>query len=90
MRGDTLGNASIRQPESLPYRLRPSIRSLRIARRPGSATLPVASPESHRPLRPLILDMARSVSETCGQQEGSMYNGHFACECCHPLFVSNG
>ena len=35
------------------------------------------------------LDMDSSVSETYGQQEDAMYNGDFACECYHPLFVSN-
>jgi len=33
--------------------------------------------------------MDSSVSETCGQQEGSAYNGHFACTCYHPLFCFN-
>ena len=42
-----------------------------------------------RPMKKLILDMDSSVSETYGQQEGSMYNGHFACECYHPLFIFN-
>ena len=42
-----------------------------------------------RPTRKLILDMDSSVSETYGDQEGSAYNGHFACECYHPLFVFN-
>ena len=42
-----------------------------------------------RPMKKLILDMDSSVSETYGQQEGSMYNGHFACECDHPLFIFN-
>ncbi len=32
-----------------------------------------------------ILDMDSSVSETHGQQEGSAYNSHFECTCCHPL-----
>ncbi len=36
-----------------------------------------------------ILDLNSSVSQTYVQQEGSMYNGRFACECYHPLFVSN-
>ena len=30
-----------------------------------------------------------SVSETYGDQEGTAYNGHFACTCYHPLFVFN-
>ena len=42
-----------------------------------------------RPLKKLILDMDSSVSPTHGQQEGSMYNGHFACTCYHPLFLFN-
>ncbi len=33
-----------------------------------------------RPLKKLILDMDSSVSPTHGQQEGSMYNGHFGCK----------
>jgi hypothetical protein len=37
----------------------------------------------------LVLDMDSSVSETYGQQQGSAYNGHFACMCYHPLFVFN-
>ena len=42
-----------------------------------------------RPIRKLILDMDSSVSETYGKQEGSMYNGHFGCDCYHPLFIFN-
>ncbi len=42
-----------------------------------------------RPLKKLILDMDSSVSPTHGQQEGSMYNGHFGCTCYHPLFLFN-
>jgi len=41
------------------------------------------------PIRKLILDMDSSVSETYGDQEGAAYNGHFACECYHPLFLFN-
>ncbi len=37
----------------------------------------------------IILDMDSSVSETYGEQEGSAYNGHFACTCYHPLFCFN-
>ena len=33
--------------------------------------------------------MDSSVSETYGQQEGSAYNGHFGCDCYHPLFCFN-
>ena len=42
-----------------------------------------------RPIEKLILDMDSSVSETYGQQEGTAYNGHFGCDCYHPLFVFN-
>ena len=42
-----------------------------------------------RPIRKLILDMDSSVSETYGDQEGRTYNGHFGCECYHPLFLFN-
>jgi len=37
----------------------------------------------------IILDMDSSESPTYGEQEGSTYNGHFACTCYHPLFVFN-
>ena len=37
----------------------------------------------------IVLDMDSSVSETHGAQEGTAYNGHFACMCYHPLFVFN-
>src|ERR1035438_3580343 len=43
----------------------------------------------HRQLREVILDMDSSVSETYGKQEGTAYNGHFACTCYHPLFCFN-
>jgi hypothetical protein len=43
----------------------------------------------HRAMRELILDMDSSVSETYGEQEGTAYNGHFACTCYHPLFCFN-
>ena len=42
-----------------------------------------------RPSGTLILDMDSSVSPTYGQQEGTAYNGHFGCECYHPLFLFN-
>ena len=42
-----------------------------------------------RPMRELVLDMDSSVSETHGEQEGSAYNGHFGCNCYHPLFCFN-
>jgi hypothetical protein len=43
----------------------------------------------HRKLSKLILDMDSSVSETYGPQEGTAYNGYFACTCYHPLFLFN-
>jgi hypothetical protein len=42
-----------------------------------------------RPPKGIVLDMDSSVSPTHGDQEGSAYNGHFACTCYHPLFVFN-
>jgi Transposase DDE domain group 1 len=36
-----------------------------------------------------VLDMDSSESPTHGEQEGSAYNGHFGCDCYHPLFVFN-
>lgn len=42
-----------------------------------------------RPMQKLIFDMDSSVSETYGQQEGTAYNGHFGCDCYHPLFIFN-
>ncbi|MCR4340600.1 MAG: IS1380 family transposase [Gemmatimonadaceae bacterium] len=42
-----------------------------------------------RPPNGIVLDMDSSVSPTHGDQEGTAYNGHFACTCYHPLFVFN-
>src|ERR671920_340162 len=42
-----------------------------------------------RSLKIIVLDMDSSESPTHGEQEGSAYNGHFACTCYHPLFVFN-
>jgi Transposase DDE domain group 1 len=39
--------------------------------------------------RPLSCSTWSSVSETHGAQEGTAYNGHFACMCYHLLFVFN-
>jgi len=39
--------------------------------------------------RCLILDLDSSESPVHGEQEGSSYNGHFACVCYHPLFCFN-
>lgn len=44
---------------------------------------------ARRPTATVVLDMDSSVSETHGEQEGSVYNGHFGCTCYHPLFVFN-
>lgn len=37
----------------------------------------------------ITLDMDSSVSPTHGDQEGTVWNGHFGCKCYHPLFVFN-
>ena len=42
-----------------------------------------------KPIQQIILDMDSSVSETYGDQEGSLYNGYFGCTCYHPLFCFN-
>jgi hypothetical protein len=39
--------------------------------------------------RGIVLDMDSSVSPTHGEQEDSVWNGHYACTCYHPLFVFN-
>ena len=44
---------------------------------------------SRRPPRGIVLDMDSSVSPTHGDQENSVWNGHFACTCYHPLFLFN-
>jgi hypothetical protein len=42
-----------------------------------------------RPPRGIVLDMDSSVSPTHGEQENSVWNGHYACTCYHQLFVFN-
>ena len=42
-----------------------------------------------RPPRGAVLDMDSSVSPTHGEQEMSVWNGHYACTCYHPLFLFN-
>src|SRR5260370_9272976 len=42
-----------------------------------------------RPPRGIVLDMDSSMSPTHGEQEMSVWNGHYACTCYHPLFVFN-
>src|SRR5437879_10067124 len=37
-----------------------------------------------RPPRGVVLDMDSSVSPTHGEQEMSVWNGHYACTCYHP------
>ncbi len=49
----------------------------------------VAPAHRHTRQRKVVLDMDSSVSPTHGAQEGSAYNGHFACMCYHPLFCFN-
>jgi Transposase DDE domain group 1 len=44
---------------------------------------------SRRPPRGIVFDMDSSVSPTHGEQENSVWNGHYACTCYHPLFVFN-
>src|SRR5919199_1609202 len=44
---------------------------------------------ARRPVKGIVLDMDSSVSPIFGEQQGSAYNGHFACTCYHPLFVFN-
>jgi hypothetical protein len=44
---------------------------------------------AHSPHRRVILDMDSSESPVYGEQEGTAYNGHFACVCYHPLFCFN-
>ena len=43
----------------------------------------------HNPPKLIVLDMDSSVSPTHGEQEGTAYNGYFACTCYHPLFLFN-
>ena len=42
-----------------------------------------------RPPRGIVLDMDSSVSPTHGEQEMSVWNGHYQCTCYHTLFVFN-
>jgi Transposase DDE domain group 1 len=42
-----------------------------------------------RPPRGVVLDMYSSVSQTHGEQENSVWNGHYECTSYHPLFVFN-
>ena len=44
---------------------------------------------ARHPPRGVVLDMDSSVSPTHGEQENSVWNGHYECTCYHPLFVFN-
>ncbi len=44
---------------------------------------------ARRSPRGILLDMDSSVSPTHGEQEVSVWNGHYECTCYHPLFVFN-
>jgi hypothetical protein len=44
---------------------------------------------ARRPPRGIVLDMDSSVSPTHGEQEMSIWNGHYECTCYHPLFIFN-
>ena len=44
---------------------------------------------ARRPPRGIVLDMDSTVSPTHGEQENSIWNGHYDCTCYHPLFVFN-
>ena len=45
--------------------------------------------QARRSTGSILLDMDSSVSPTHGEQENSIWNGHFECTCYHPLFVFN-
>src|SRR6202011_333355 len=49
----------------------------------------IDSVHGRRPPRGILLDMDSSVSPTHGEQENSVWNGHCARTCYHPLFVFN-
>ncbi len=44
---------------------------------------------ARRPPKGIVLDMDSSVSPTHGEQEPSVWNGHYECTCYHPLLVFN-
>src|SRR2546421_5542550 len=44
---------------------------------------------ARRPPRGVVLDMDSSAGPTHGEQEMSVWNGHYECTCYHPLFVFN-
>lgn len=45
--------------------------------------------QARRSTRGIVLDMDSSVSPTHGEQEISIWNGHYECTCYYPLFVFN-
>jgi Transposase DDE domain group 1 len=45
----------------------------------------IDSVHARRPPRGVVLDMDSSVSPTHGEQEMSVWNGHYACTCYHPV-----
>ena len=45
--------------------------------------------QARRSTGSIVLDMDSSVSPTYGEQENSVWRGHFECTCDHPLFVFN-
>jgi hypothetical protein len=49
----------------------------------------IDSVRERRSANEIVLDMDSSVSPTHGEQEQSVWNGHYACTCYHPLFVFN-
>jgi DDE family transposase len=49
----------------------------------------ISRAHARQPPKAIVLDMDSSVSTIHGDQEGTAYNGHFACTCYHPLFVFN-
>jgi hypothetical protein len=49
----------------------------------------IDSVRERRSTQEIVLDMDSSVSPTHGEQEQSVWNGHYACTCYHPLFVFN-
>jgi hypothetical protein len=49
----------------------------------------IDSVHGRRPSRSILLDMDSSVSPTHGEQENSVWNGHYDCTCYHPLLVFN-
>ena len=49
----------------------------------------IDSVHGRRPPRGVVLDIDSSVSPTHGEQENSVWNGHYACTCYHPLFLFN-